>query len=228
MVEHFRAINDSVCRPVRTASPAKCREGLLITFVSSTHANNHTKTLESGSAECGSSPDKWPGGVRRGDSRKEKHSRPHQHDNHHTPPLNGHDEDQSLNLLVNKKLNNKECRVIYGFKQPLIFSLFCTPTHPPPRSPAACRLPPTKIQRVSTAFIFAIWNINGAAVSRASQRDESVDFHCAIKRMGSGRAVKQDRRQSNKWLRERMWAACLWWGRGSFLLDSVVVPQRIT
>lgn len=137
MAEHFRAVNDSVCRPVRTASPAKCREGLLITFVSSTHANNHTQTLESGSAECGSSSDKWPGGVRRGDSRKEKHSRPHQHDNHHTPPLNGHDEDQSLNLLVNKNLNNKECRVIYGFKQPLIFSLFCPPPHTTPPSPAA-------------------------------------------------------------------------------------------
>lgn len=138
---------------VRTVIPAKCHQGLLITFVSSTHANNHTQTLESGSAESNSSPDKWPAGVRRGDSRKEKHSRPHQHDNHHIP-LNGRDEDQSLSVLVNKNLNNKECGVIYGFKQPLIFSLSFPPLFPSTLPPfCRCRLPPTKIQRVSAAFI---------------------------------------------------------------------------
>lgn len=161
---------------VQTVIPAKCRQGLLITFVSSTRANNHT--LESGSVECGSSPDKWPAGVRRGDSRKEKHSRPHQHYNHHTLPLNGRDEDQSLSVLVNKNLNNKECGVIYGFKQPLIFSLF----FPPPALPlhlllfaAAVYHQPRFKEWVLLSYP-PIWNINAAPVSHASQRDEYVDF----------------------------------------------------
>lgn len=104
-----------------TVIPAECREGRLTTSVSSTHANNHTQTLDSGSAKSASSPDKWPGGVRRAGSGKEKHSRPHQHHDHHTLPLNSHDQDQSLNVPVNENLNNKKCGVIYGFKQRLIF-----------------------------------------------------------------------------------------------------------
>lgn len=200
-------------RQVWRVIPAECRQGLFITFVSSTLANNHTQTFERGSAESASSPDKWPGEVRRGDSRKEKHSCPHQHDNHHTQALNSHDEDQSLNVLVNKNLNDKKCGVIYGFKQPLIFfspffsalSFFTAVVYHQPRFK----------EWVLLSYL-AIWNMTAAAAPCASQRNEYVDFHCAIKRMGSGRAVKQDRRQSNKWLWERMWTTSLGGGGAVF------------